>query len=836
MDTTYAGIADLTNGSMMIDPLTGPFDLTGLRYLDGLQTFELLLTPEVVDLPAFPWALDQLHVYGFGYPNLPPFPSDLNLLDIGGSGALTGLPDLPPGLTDLSLSNLSALTILPELPDALQHLELSNMPGLLSLPTLPDVLVWLRLENIGLSTLPDLPNNIDWLSLRNVEELTALPALPPSLRLLDLFSIPNITELPELPTGLERLNIYGPGPMTSLPILPPDLLDLGFGAIPTLVNWPELPPQLTQLSFSAVPFTIVPPFPTTLGYLAVGNMPDIAHLPTLPLGLITLYISDMPDLVVLPVLPDGISEVELHNNPALSALPALPQSLVTFTMVDCDNVPCLPTVPESMQYISVYSVTIDCLPNELGEWTAADLSFDQFNICTEPCLDSGPLVGGHVFHDLNSNGLQDVGDQPLSNAIVSIEPGNRLAGTNANGSYWSSLPLGSYSLSATARCAYGQTSSPLEHVALLIEPTDQDTTLHFAITLEPDHNDMSASMTGTDPRPGFTNVIWLSVVNMGTEPLPGELLFTFDPEQEWADASIMPQSISGNVATWNLPELIPGGSWDVSVTLFTAPSTSLGTVFTSTLAIVPELPDETPVDNNATLSQIVVGSFDPNDKRVTPTMLTMAEVAAGEKLSYVIRFQNTGTAPAERVRISDLLDERLHWSSFRLVASSHPCSWTMEEGLLTFDFFPILLPDSTSDEPGSHGYIRFEILPSSSVSIGDLVPNAASIFFDYNPAILTNMAVVGIEVQQEVVSSRPRASLLLYPNPACDRFWFGSSSQAVGIQRVELFAMDGRLMMMRPAPFPEKFLWVGDLAQGVYSLRVTDAQGIHTSSLMIERK
>ncbi|MBK8532639.1 MAG: hypothetical protein IPL64_12190 [Flavobacteriales bacterium] len=76
--------------------------------------------------------------------------------------------------------------------------------------------------------------------------------------------------------------------------------------------------------------------------------------------------------------------------------------------------------------------------------------------------------------------------------------------------------------------------------------------------------------------------------------------------------------------------------------------------------------DETPEDNAAHFSDIVVGSYDPNDKLLSPAKLSPEVVAVGETpIEYTIRFQNTGTYLAERVVILDTLSEDLQWASIR---------------------------------------------------------------------------------------------------------------------------------------------------------------------------
>jgi hypothetical protein len=84
-----------------------------------------------------------------------------------------------------------------------------------------------------------------------------------------------------------------------------------------------------------------------------------------------------------------------------------------------------------------------------------------------------------------------------------------------------------------------------------------------------------------------------------------------------------------------------------------------------------------------------------------------------------------------------------------------------------------MLADSSSDEPASHGWISYRIKQKSSNQIGDQIKNTAHIYFDFNPAIVTNTTVntivstIGIE---ELSSSNDVVKV--YPNPFSDNTTF----------------------------------------------------------------
>ena len=64
----------------------------------------------------------------------------------------------------------------------------------------------------------------------------------------------------------------------------------------------------------------------------------------------------------------------------------------------------------------------------------------------------------------------------------------------------------------------------------------------------------------------------------------------------------------------------------------------------------------------------------------------------------------------------------------------------MKNNIVYFEFLNINLPDSFTNKDGSHGFVTFSIKPLSTLSLGNMIPNTASIYFDYNKAVVTNTA------------------------------------------------------------------------------------------------
>ncbi|MBL7835970.1 MAG: T9SS type A sorting domain-containing protein, partial [Bacteroidetes bacterium] len=72
----------------------------------------------------------------------------------------------------------------------------------------------------------------------------------------------------------------------------------------------------------------------------------------------------------------------------------------------------------------------------------------------------------------------------------------------------------------------------------------------------------------------------------------------------------------------------------------------------------------------------------------------------------------------------------------------------------------------------SHGQIIFRVKPKAPLKTSDLVDNKAFIYFDYNPPVITNTALLNVRKVLDPGSAikpiNPYNPLKLYPNPTKD--------------------------------------------------------------------
>ena len=194
----------------------------------------------------------------------------------------------------------------------------------------------------------------------------------------------------------------------------------------------------------------------------------------------------------------------------------------------------------------------------------------------------------------------------------------------------------------------------------------------------------------------------------------------------------------------------------------------------------------------------VVSSFDPNDKRCNPALLSPQAAKSGALLDYTIRFQNTGNATAQTVRIQDTLTQNIDMSTIRFVAASHPSTMQIQPGrTIEFLFQGIMLPDSNVNEAASHGFIRFQARNTSGLQIGDSITNRAAIYFDLNAPVITENCVTRIQTlssAKEPDSGEVVPKLLLTPNPGSGAVHLTIPGQTLRGATISITDGSGRLI------------------------------------------
>lgn len=362
-------------------------------------------------------------------------------------------------------------------------------------------------------------------------------------------------------------------------------------------------------------------------------------------------------------------------------------------------------------------------------------------------------ISGQVYHDVNGNCMADSGEVGLSGILLNFTPGGMVL-TDSNG-YYSFLA-----------------DTGLTTVNVLSS--------YFSGAVCPDSQNVSSNMFGSS----FSSIsfgidtilfqdlainlysgpaIWngqvkytLIAFNNGTLPTSGATkTLTYPAGLIPSNFYPTPSAIDtvNNIITWNTGFFAP--SQFTQCWAYFALDSTLNlndSLFAS--ASIDILGNEVDTLNNfAVDTALVVGSYDPNDKQVSPAGLKEQGfiLPTTSTLDYTIRFQNTGNYPASYVVLRDTLSEYLDLAQYRTLGFSHPFALTVEEdSIMVFTFANINLPDSMSDPLGSQGFVEFELGLEAGLSVGTTIENSAAIYFDFNPPIFTNTVLNTIYTQPDV--------------------------------------------------------------------------------------
>ncbi len=220
-----------------------------------------------------------------------------------------------------------------------------------------------------------------------------------------------------------------------------------------------------------------------------------------------------------------------------------------------------------------------------------------------------------------------------------------------------------------------------------------------------------------------------------------------------------------------------------------------------------------------------VNSYDPNDKQGFP--LGYADehfIEQNVDIEYLIRFQNTGTAPAYQVEIRDTLPvEWLDPTTVRPGVSSHDYVWDMQgNGVVVFRFPNIVLPDSNANFDASQGFVKFRVSQRKDVPLGAKIENAAAIFFDFNPPIITNQTLHTVGKNFILTKTDgpriPNLQVKIVPNPARGQV----QVQIAGLENEDenpsfvLYSTVGQPVLRGNFNSSKFEFQVGQLPQGVY--------------------
>lgn len=458
---------------------------------------------------------------------------------------------------------------------------------------------------------------------------------------------------------------------------------------------------------------------------------------------------------------------------------------------------------------------------------------------------------GTVYNDANQNCIQDVGELGLANMSLHTS-GGYYGYTDANGHYTIYTPevnpIVSFSI---YNLPYYTPTCPANGSQQVNFTTTGDTVnnVNFGYYADPNYFDLSIHPGWTAGHPGFAKDYWIYFQNQSTALQNAVVRFVYD------SVLIFNSANAGGVHNptlhtieWTYSNLPTYKFWDWQNdprAYFTVPvSVPITASLHSYFEIIPISGDAYPTDNVLDIIEPVTGSRDPNDKSVIPKGEgpTGNILQTDTTLLYTVRFQNNGNDTAYTVVVVDTLSQYLDPSTIVPGASKHPYTFTLSgQGVMTWRFDHIMLPDSLTNEEESKGFFNYTVKQRQNNALGTVIENTAYIYFDFNEAIITNTTINTLVAPVALNESKMGANnFIVYPNPASSEVMIQFETKEMGDVKLELYNMMGEVVKTKSIKNTQKgnnleSLNLIDVSSGIYFVKVKTANTQSVQKLVIAK-
>ncbi|MEP7169640.1 MAG: T9SS type A sorting domain-containing protein [Bacteroidota bacterium] len=434
----------------------------------------------------------------------------------------------------------------------------------------------------------------------------------------------------------------------------------------------------------------------------------------------------------------------------------------------------------------------------------------------------------NIFVDNNSNCVYDAGDLFINNVQATL-----MNGVSYYYNYLENgvldIPLGVNYTAVIDAAAIQQLGYTLTcPVSGFINFTSSGSdNLNFAVSCNSNY-DLAITSSGNPFKIGNSVLIEVGVSDISCIPKSGTYTLNLDPQMSFVTALDTPSSGAGLTYNWNYSNLVTIGSGQGSIYNMIycnlAASVQVGDTLCYSFSVTPVAGDINPLNNTVNLCYPVKAAWDPNYKDVYPKGTGVnGYIAPNTPLTYTIGFQNTGNDTAKNIYILDTLDNDLDINTMRILYASHPMQFYIINGtVLKFDFQNIQLPDSGANQMLSHGFVVYEISPKQNLANGTQLTNKAGIYFDWNPAVLTNATLNTINISLGI-NEQENISAKIFPNPVAD---------AINIEFAKAFDgtstlrdLSGRILITQKLKSAKSFLPVKNLSSGMFLLEIKNKEG-----------
>lgn len=375
---------------------------------------------------------------------------------------------------------------------------------------------------------------------------------------------------------------------------------------------------------------------------------------------------------------------------------------------------------------------------------------------------------GCIFYDQNLNGVKDTNESGISSILVKSDATGYYS-YNQNGNYFVDYSSDSFvpnTIQMDLSSDWFITSDSLSYLVQLDSLNTVMDSLDFGIYPDTIYTALSNEIVESFSICDELSKYWVTIKNEGTTVISGAFQVVLDDDLTFVSSSVTPDSIVAQSIFFSFDSLFFYEDTTVEITVMMPGFNSLGSAID--FKVITTVENDSTIVQVDSVSKILLCAYDPNDKIGVPIPNDADEILIDtDKLTYTIRFQNTGNFYAKDVIIVDTLSSQLDWSTIKKIKSSHDMIFDLNQfGVLTFRFLDINLPDTSISFIESQGFLSFEVELKDSLESGTIIENTGYIYFDYNPAIVTNTVRHILVEFEEIEPFTDEGDVLIYPNPS----------------------------------------------------------------------
>jgi hypothetical protein len=299
----------------------------------------------------------------------------------------------------------------------------------------------------------------------------------------------------------------------------------------------------------------------------------------------------------------------------------------------------------------------------------------------------------------------------------------------------------------------GWTSTPEYIEITAVADKDSITNQDFILNCTPGKEDFKiVASTFNVARPGFEHIQNSNILNLSDKDQ--ELIVAWKPDERLEIINTDDQldsMVNGVYYFTFLTNALGNGILNNEVKV--PVNVSIGDTLKSYYQLMPN-EDANPENNSFELVDVVVGSWDPNDKIVSPKGTGDEGITdiENKEFTYTIRFQNTGNYTAENVVLLDTIDEKFDMKTFKTLNLPGYFQYNVgnfyenycveiNENVVMYIFQEINLPPQSENEFASQGYVQYSVKLKEDIQPGEIIKNKADIYFDFNNPITTNETI-----------------------------------------------------------------------------------------------